>query len=132
MSERIVDDPSLHGWVDDNGKWVWEGGLTTGHIQDGDNVGEITTWDGGEWTPDSSLLIDSAGNSTFSGDTTISKSAGGSHYRSVTASGNWMAGATGSGNYQIYDNTAGQQRLTIDSAGNVSDANGRWLVWRPG
>jgi hypothetical protein len=23
MSERIVNDPSLHGWVFENGKWVW-------------------------------------------------------------------------------------------------------------
>ena len=25
MSERIVDDPSLHGWVEEDGKWVWDG-----------------------------------------------------------------------------------------------------------
>ena len=25
MSERIVNDPSLHGWVEEDGKWVWDG-----------------------------------------------------------------------------------------------------------
>ena len=35
--------------------WAAEGGS----IQDGDTEGQITTWDGTEWTPDSSLTIDS-------------------------------------------------------------------------
>jgi len=25
MSERIVSDPSQHGWVEEDGKWVWDG-----------------------------------------------------------------------------------------------------------
>ena len=39
--------------------WMWaaEGG-SGGSIQDGDTEGQIT-WDGTEWTPDSSLTIDS-------------------------------------------------------------------------
>ena len=35
MSERIVDDPSLHGWVEDGGKWVWDasgGGAGAGMV----------------------------------------------------------------------------------------------------
>ena len=68
MSERIVDNPANHGWVEENGKWVWEGGATTGHIEDGTIDGQITTWDVAktEWTPDSSLTIDSSGIATFS------------------------------------------------------------------
>ena len=30
MSERTVNDPSLHGWIDDNGKWVWGGSGNSG------------------------------------------------------------------------------------------------------
>ena len=30
MSERVVDDPSQHGWVEENGKWVWGGSGGTG------------------------------------------------------------------------------------------------------
>ena len=37
MSKRIVDDPSLHGWVDDNGKWVW--GNSGGSGISGDSTG---------------------------------------------------------------------------------------------
>ena len=34
MSERIVNDPSQHGWVEDNGKWVWgaSGGSGAGMV----------------------------------------------------------------------------------------------------
>lgn len=30
MSERIVSDPSQHGWVEVNGKWVWNGASSGG------------------------------------------------------------------------------------------------------
>jgi hypothetical protein len=69
MSERIVDDPANHGWVEENGKWVWEGGSTTGHIEDGTVQGQITTWDVAktEWTPTSTMLVDdTTGDATFS------------------------------------------------------------------
>ena len=60
MSERIVNDPSQHGWVEESGKWVWEGCATTGHIDDGTIDGQITTWDvaKGEWTPEGALVVD--------------------------------------------------------------------------
>ena len=29
--ERIVDNPANHGWVEENGKWVWEGGAARPH-----------------------------------------------------------------------------------------------------
>ena len=42
MSKRIVGDPSLHGWTEENGKWVWDGqsGGADGALQ---NVVEDTT-----------------------------------------------------------------------------------------
>ena len=70
MSERIVDNPANHGWVEENGKWVWVAGGgsgTGGGIQDGDTEGQVTTWSGTAWTPDSSLTIDASGDATFSG-----------------------------------------------------------------
>ena len=57
MSERIVDDPSLHGWVEEGGKWVWDG-QSAGSIEDGDTEGQITTWSGAGWTPESTVIVD--------------------------------------------------------------------------
>jgi hypothetical protein len=64
MSERIVDNPGNHGWVEENGKWVWEGGTTTGHIEDGTIDGQITTWDAAktEWMPNDAVVVDASGN----------------------------------------------------------------------
>ncbi len=46
MSERIVNDPSQHGWVEVDGKWVWKGsdgsGGGFGNI-DGGNASSIYT-----------------------------------------------------------------------------------------
>ena len=61
MSERIVNDPSLHGWVEEGGKWVWDG-QSAGSIEDGDTEGQITTWDGTEWTPEGAVVVDASGN----------------------------------------------------------------------
>ena len=49
-------------------------GPAGGSIQDGDTVGQITTWSGTEWAPDSSLTIDSSGNATFSGSVSAGQS----------------------------------------------------------
>ena len=67
MTERIISDPAAGGWIYEDGKWVWEG-QSAGSIQDGDTVGQITTWGGSAWTPDSSLTIDASGNATVGGD----------------------------------------------------------------
>ena len=35
MSERIVNDPSQHGWIEEDGKWVWDapgGGAGAGMV----------------------------------------------------------------------------------------------------
>ena len=66
MSERAIADPTEHGWVDaGGGKWVWGGsggGSGNGSIQDGDTEGQITTWDGTEWTPEGAVVVDADGN----------------------------------------------------------------------
>jgi len=62
VSKRIVDDPSQHGWVEVDGKWVWgASGGSGGSIQDGDTEGQITTWDGVEWTPEGAVVVNSSG-----------------------------------------------------------------------
>ena len=58
MSERAINDPAAGGWElnPDTGYWMWaaEGG---GSIQDGDTEGQITTWDGTEWTPEGAVVV---------------------------------------------------------------------------
>ena len=64
MSERIVDNPANHGWVEENGKWVWEGvddgaGLVISDTEPTDKVegmqwlenttGKVWIWDGSAW-----------------------------------------------------------------------------------
>ena len=71
MSKRIVDDPSLHGWVEEDGKWVWEGGSTTGHIEDGDTEGQIAIWDNtaGQWIPETTVQVKNYGEAQVRNDT---------------------------------------------------------------
>lgn len=64
MSKRIVNDPSLHGWTEENGKWVWDGGegsagLVISNNEPSDKVegmqwlenttGKVWIWDGSAW-----------------------------------------------------------------------------------
>ena len=77
MSERIVSNPENHGWELVGGKWIWAAGSDTGHILDGDTEGQIATWDGTEWTPDSSLTIDADGNVITEDSIVIQDKAGG-------------------------------------------------------
>ena len=69
MSERVISDPSVAGWeLDANtGYWMWAAGGSGGggSIQDGDTEGQITTWDGTEWTPESALSIAADGSVVF-------------------------------------------------------------------
>ena len=74
MNTRVITDPSALGWEQDgataNGTpiYKWADGADNEHpIVDGDTEGQVTTWDGAKWTPDSSLAIDSSGNAKFSG-----------------------------------------------------------------
>ena len=72
MSERAISDPAVAGWElnPDTGYWMWTA-ATGGNIQDGDTEGQITTWDGTEWTPEGAVVVaDGAVNITSSTDTT--------------------------------------------------------------
>ena len=57
MSERVINDPAAGGWELNpaTGYWMWSGG--GGSIQDGDTEGQITTWDGTEWTPEGAVVV---------------------------------------------------------------------------
>ena len=57
MSERVISDPTIAGWElnPDTGYWMWAAG--GGSIQDGDTEGQITTWDGTEWTPEGAVVV---------------------------------------------------------------------------
>jgi hypothetical protein len=65
MSERVISDPTVAGWElnPDTGYWMWAAGSdgSGGSIQDGDTEGQITTWDGDEWTPEGSVVVDADG-----------------------------------------------------------------------
>jgi len=63
MSQRIVNDPSLHGWTEESGKWVWDGtdsgaGIIISETEpdavDGTQwlnalTGEVFIYDDGKW-----------------------------------------------------------------------------------
>ena len=144
MSERIVDNPANHGWVEENGKWVWEGGATTGHIEDGTIDGQITTWDVAktEWTPDSAITVEggnvSVGTNHF-GKFNVGDSDGGAFEFYPNAGSAWGGGVleyinrsdyavnpsltlklAGSGGGSFKVNIAQNDRLTIDSSGNAT------------
>jgi len=63
MSERVISDPTVAGWELDpaTGYWMWAAGSGGGggSIQDGDTEGQITTWDGTEWTPANDVNVSS-------------------------------------------------------------------------
>ena len=129
MSKRIVDDPSLHGWVEEDGKWVWDG-KSPGSIEDGDIEGQIATWSGAEWTPEGAVVVDATGNvgiggapkysltvadsvSCYGDSTTATVAAeGGKDLMLIARSGQGMSFRTGGG-------ASSSTRLTIDATGNV-------------
>ena len=140
MSERIVDNPANHGWVEENGKWVWEGGATTGHIEDGTIQGQITTWDVAktEWTPEGAVVVD-GGNVGIGTDSPSEKLAlwgngsatslyvydgAGSTAGRLTASGDSVdISARGSVNSKFTVTTgsgSGSTALTIDASGDAT------------
>ena len=80
-------------------------------IADGNSAGEITTWSGTEWTPDSSLTIDASGNATFSGELTVQGAR-------INFSDDWQI-RDGSGSFVIRNTTNSISALTIDASGNV-------------
>ena len=71
MSERVISDPTVAGWELNpaTGYWMWAAasGGGGGSIQDGDTEGQITTWDGDEWTPEGAVVVDADGNVNITG-----------------------------------------------------------------
>ena len=83
LTEFVEEDPTVPDHVkgitqDDIDGWN-AGGGSGGNIADGTTDGIVATWDStagddgaGQWTPDSSLTIDAAGDATFSGSVSSS------------------------------------------------------------
>ena len=137
MTARAIDPNN--GWVFEDGRWVWEGGATTGHIEDGTVQGQITTWDVAktEWTPEGNLSFDAGGrmylgeekaNSHFySNGAMISRRDVGNHFQAEFSdgtegySGRHLIGALNSdtGEYTVRIGTDGDATFsgTVDAAG---------------
>lgn len=142
MSERAISDPSQHGWVEVDGRWVWDASGGGGSIQDGDTEGQITTWDGTEWTPEGAVVV--ADGNVGIGTDSVTNPYGGTEYTDVNIDGVWggalsfklggeeqgwigqrnsgggamMIGASaGKGLY--FSTDGNNERLRIDADGNV-------------
>ena len=136
MSERAIADPSQHGWVEVDGKWMWDSsGGGGGSIQDGDTEGQITTWDGTEWTPEGAVVVD-GGNVGIGTDTPLYTSAG---RTALTVNGDTSANlvfghSEAPAHYLLSDPsglTVGDDsgaNLTIDADGNVDVVDGELRV----
>ena len=127
MSERIVNDPSQHGWVEENGKWVWDG--SGGSIQDGDTEGQITTWSGTEWTPEGGVVVDASGNVGIGVDSPLTdldvrNNINMGDGTSVTQlsmarnNANYIAASDANG-FLVFRTGGTTERMRIDSNGNV-------------
>lgn len=98
MEVPVSGDATM--WIYDGGKWLQHPGGKDGaagldgNIADATEDGVVATWDStanggaGQWTPDSSLTIDSSGNATFSGTVSASNSF-------VTGNNIWREGHSG-------------------------------------
>ena len=115
MSERIVNDPSQHGWVEDNGKWVWgaSGGTGAGMvISESEPADKV---EGMQWlNPTTGLVL-------FWDDEKWLQMPGGKD-GAPGADGN-IQDATEDGVIATWDDTNKQwtpeSALTIDATGNV-------------
>ena len=119
MSERVISDPTVAGWElnPDTGYWMWAAG--GGSIQDGDTEGQITTWDGDEWTPASDINVSSGILKLFD------RGSGQGEVRLYHEDDNTdfvVRGSPGSmGTFSISASDGGtaNQRMTIDADGGV-------------
>ena len=120
MSERAISDPTEHGWTEVDGKWMWAGsGGGSGSIQDGDTEGQITTWDGTEWTPEAAVVVD-GGNVGIGTDTPL--------YTSEGRTGLTVNGDT-SANLVFSHSEAPAHYLLSDASGlTVGDDSGANLI----
>jgi len=152
MNTKTIGFPSdpfdgqvYEGWKWDGVKWEWNvtGGSGGGSIQDGDTEGQITTWDGTEWTPESNVVVDANGNAGIGTDTPLRKlhisEDSGSAFLQVTtkddsSSGGILMGSSSNPTVGqvFYEHasdsmrlvTSGEERMTIDAAGNVGIGTG--------
>lgn len=140
MSERVISDPTVAGWElnPDTGYWMWAAGSdgSGGSIQDGDTEGQITTWDGDEWTPEGAVVVGNNGNTTITagaGDTlTLEKPTGAYLVYGDGTAVNASISATSvneSGQDSINFNVGPSQttRMSVDTDGNVN-INGKLFV----
>jgi hypothetical protein len=141
MSERVISDPTVAGWElnPDTGYWMWAAG--GGSIQDGDTEGQITTWDGTEWTPEGAVVVDSSHINavggkysqmriTRSGALSDNSVSGVVFNNDVTTNGVGITGGfeqgfkffttTNSTGDQPLDQSARDELMTIDADGNVN------------
>jgi hypothetical protein len=90
MSERVISDPTVAGWElnPDTGYWMWAAG--GGSIQDGDTEGQITTWDGAEWTPEGAVVVDADGDTTLSSNRVYVGSEANSQIQFMKSSNNYL------------------------------------------
>ncbi len=125
MSERVINDPTVAGWeLDSNtGYWMWAAG-GGGSIQDGDTEGQITTWDGTEWTPEGAVVVNGSGLATMTNGAKIQNNYlfmdnGGVDFRlGYDGSGGSML--TNVSNHYMRFATNDIERLRIDADGNVN------------
>ena len=135
MSERAISDPSQHGWVEVDGKWMWDssgGSGGGGSIQDGDTEGQITTWDGTEWTPSDDMVVNGGIMKLFdrgSGDGEV-RLFHEDDATSLIARGS--AGSSGTFSISTSDGGTSVERLTIDPDGNVGIGTDTPLYTRAG
>ena len=129
MSERIVSDPSQHGWIEVNGKWMWgASGGSGGSIQDGDTEGQITTWDGTEWTPEGAVVVSNgtltASHSSAAGIRVATDDDTDASLELYNSTGAFTARTASDHSFRIRDTiaqpTSERDRLVIDADGNVN------------
>ena len=127
MSERVISDPTVAGWElnPDTGYWMWgASGGSGGSIQDGDTEGQITTWDGDEWTPSSQLTFNDSGSVVAKLENTASE------YSLIQFANNNQTGSVtsiGSQGDAFRVATLGQERMNINGEGDVH-ISGRLFV----
>jgi hypothetical protein len=126
MSERVISDPTVAGWElnPDTGYWMWAAG--GGSIQDGDTEGQITTWDGDEWTPEGAVVVDASGKvliggaASYNGTGQLQISDGANYTFEIKDGGSGgvtLGGTSGTGNMLFQTN--GTEAMRIDAGGNV-------------
>jgi hypothetical protein len=135
MSERVISDPTVAGWElnPDTGYWMWAAGSdgSGGSIQDGDTEGQITTWDGDEWTPEGAVVV-SGGNVAIGTDTPLYTSADRTALTvNGTSSANLVFGHSDVAKHYLLSDASG---LTVGTEGNanvVIDADGAVTLSHP-